>query len=114
VILKSIQANNSRASKLRVAWVFFVWVDTYSIGWTRWGVSKGSKLRWGYNGRGRGKNIQARERDTQFKSIQASEEDQLKRIQADGETGGSWVVQNDPSQRETHNSKGSKPVRKIS
>ena len=31
MILKSIQANNSKASKLRVAWVFFVWVDTYSM-----------------------------------------------------------------------------------
>ena len=40
-----------------------------------------------------------------FKSIQAKEGEQFKRIQADGETGGSWVVQNDPSQRETHNSK---------
>ena len=33
------------------------------------------------------------------KMIQAKEGEQFKRIQADGETGGSWVVQNDPSQR---------------
>ena len=33
-----------------------------------------------------------------FKSIQAKEGELFKRIQADGETGGSWVVQNDPSQ----------------
>ena len=30
---------------------------------------------------------------------QAKEGEQFKMIQADGETGGSWVVQNDPSQK---------------
>ena len=69
--------------------VFLFWEETYSIGWTRWGGSKRSKLRWG--------TVRLEEAKTSKLIGKQVGVGWFKMIQADRETGGSWVVQNDPS-----------------